>query len=187
MACQTVRRPPAFYAHMMAEEMAALAGMPERTRALLGSYEGLRGDRQLPRGGDANESSGLARWETDLPGLARPAQLSQVSLLADEDVSERHLFPEALFDQDLQQVDLRERNSWRLLLAEVPSVELLEVHLVNAIAPFIINAPPETADASNTRARQSTSSTSRRWKGSSTGSLRRRVIRIPIWRRRRST
>jgi NAD(P)-dependent dehydrogenase (short-subunit alcohol dehydrogenase family) len=35
---------------------------------------------------------------------------------------------------------LRGRNSWRLLLAEVPSVELLEVHLVNAIAPFIINA-----------------------------------------------
>jgi NAD(P)-dependent dehydrogenase (short-subunit alcohol dehydrogenase family) len=27
-----------------------------------------------------------------------------------------------------------------MLLAEVPSVELLEVHLVNAIAPFIINA-----------------------------------------------
>ena len=43
-------------------------------------------------------------------------------------------------DQDLQQVDLRGRNSWRLLLAEVPSVELLEVHLVNAIAPFVINA-----------------------------------------------
>jgi NAD(P)-dependent dehydrogenase (short-subunit alcohol dehydrogenase family) len=40
----------------------------------------------------------------------------------------------------LQQVDLRERNSWRLLLAEVPSVELLEVQLVNAIAPFILNA-----------------------------------------------
>ena len=37
-------------------------------------------------------------------------------------------------------MDLRDRNSWRLLMAEVPSVELLEVHLVNAIAPFIINA-----------------------------------------------
>jgi len=40
----------------------------------------------------------------------------------------------------LQQVDLLERNSWRMLLADVPSVELLEVQLVNAIAPFIINA-----------------------------------------------
>jgi NAD(P)-dependent dehydrogenase (short-subunit alcohol dehydrogenase family) len=40
----------------------------------------------------------------------------------------------------LQQVDLRGRNSWRLLMDEVPSVELLEVQLVNAVAPFIINA-----------------------------------------------
>ena len=50
------------------------------------------------------------------------------------------LFPEGRLDQDLQQVDLRDRNSWRLMLAEVPAVELLEVQLVNAIAPFIINA-----------------------------------------------
>ena len=50
------------------------------------------------------------------------------------------LFPEGRLDQDLQQVDLRERNSWRLLMAEVPTVELLEVQLVNAIAPFILNA-----------------------------------------------
>jgi NAD(P)-dependent dehydrogenase (short-subunit alcohol dehydrogenase family) len=50
------------------------------------------------------------------------------------------LFPEGRLDQDLQQVDLRTRNSWRLLMAEVPSVELLEVQLVNAIAPFMLNA-----------------------------------------------
>ena len=50
------------------------------------------------------------------------------------------LFPEGRLDQDLQQVDLRGRNSWRLLLAEVSSVELLEVQLVNAVAPFILNA-----------------------------------------------
>jgi NAD(P)-dependent dehydrogenase (short-subunit alcohol dehydrogenase family) len=53
---------------------------------------------------------------------------------------ERELFPAGKLDQDLQQVDLRGRNSWRLLLAEVSTVELLEVQLVNAIAPFVINA-----------------------------------------------
>ena len=37
-------------------------------------------------------------------------------------------------------MDLRERNSWRMLMAEVSSVELLEVQLVNAVAPFILNA-----------------------------------------------
>jgi NAD(P)-dependent dehydrogenase (short-subunit alcohol dehydrogenase family) len=50
------------------------------------------------------------------------------------------LFPEGRLDADLQQVDLRDRNSWRLLLAEVPTVELLETQLVNAVAPFVLNA-----------------------------------------------
>src|SRR3970282_2493130 len=58
----------------------------------------------------------------------------------DELVAQRHLFPEGRLDQDLQQVDWRGRNSGRLLMAEVPSVELLEVQLVNAVAPFILNA-----------------------------------------------
>src|SRR4029079_11900618 len=41
---------------------------------------------------------------------------------------------------DLQQVDLRDRNSWRMLLADVPTVEMLEVQLVNTIPPFLFNA-----------------------------------------------
>ncbi len=36
-ACQTVRRPPDFYAHMMAGETAALQDMPEHVRKLLGA------------------------------------------------------------------------------------------------------------------------------------------------------
>ena len=39
-ACQTVRRPPAFYEHMMAGERAAFRGMPAQARRLLGHYEG---------------------------------------------------------------------------------------------------------------------------------------------------
>jgi NAD(P)-dependent dehydrogenase (short-subunit alcohol dehydrogenase family) len=99
-ACQTVRRPPEFYAHMLAEETG--------THALLGA--------------------------------APSALLSQVRLAPEDRLDQRHLFPDGRLDQDLQQVDLRGRNSWRLLLAEVSTVELLEVQLVNAIAPFIINA-----------------------------------------------
>ncbi len=68
------------------------------------------------------------------------AALSQVPMLPDEFAAQKDLFPEGRLDQDMQQVDLRERNSWRLMLAEVPAVELLEVQLVNAIAPFILNA-----------------------------------------------
>ncbi|MDE3072193.1 MAG: SDR family oxidoreductase [Pseudomonadota bacterium] len=137
-ACQTVRRPPDFYAHMMAGETAAPHEMPEDTRKLLGRYEGLRAAHILPEGG----ASAIAPAGTGshLSGLTRAAELSQLPLLPEDLLAQQHLFPAGRLDQDLQQVDLRGRNSWRLLMAEVPSVELLEVQLVNAIAPFIINA-----------------------------------------------
>jgi NAD(P)-dependent dehydrogenase (short-subunit alcohol dehydrogenase family) len=115
-ACQTVRRPAAFYEHMREGETAALNGMPAQVRRLLGSYEGERYQMKTA----TNDYLALAgSVESDV---------------------ENSLFPKGRLDQDLQQIDLRGRNSWRLLMAEVPSVELLEVHLVNAIAPFIINA-----------------------------------------------
>jgi NAD(P)-dependent dehydrogenase (short-subunit alcohol dehydrogenase family) len=136
-ACQTVRRPPEFYEHMMQRENGPLVDLPEKARQLLGAYEGLRGYHMLPEGSAAPAVLG---GHADVAGLTQAAALSQVRLLAEEVEARKHLFPEGQLDQDLQQVDLRERNSWRLTLAEVPSVELLEVQLVNAIAPFILNA-----------------------------------------------
>src|SRR4249919_2687949 len=47
-ACQTVRRPPDFNAHMMEGETTTLSRMPEHVRRLVGSYEGLRGYHLLP-------------------------------------------------------------------------------------------------------------------------------------------
>jgi len=110
-ACQTVRRPPEFYRHMMDVERTALTTMtPEAQRLLMTG--------------------------SPLPS----AELSQIALLPEEFESQAALFPSGKLDQDLQQIDLRGRNSWRLLLAEVSTVELLEVHLVNAVAPFVFNA-----------------------------------------------
>lgn len=125
-ACQTVRRPPEFYAHMMESERAVLGKAPVGVRNLLGA---------VPDAAVTDLSLGSA------PALlANAPELSQVPLLAEELLGQRHLFPEGQLDQDLQQVDLRGRNSWRLLLAEVPTVELLEVQLINAVAPFVLNA-----------------------------------------------
>ena len=64
--------------------------------------------------------------------------LSQVPLLAEDTERGGHLFPARRLDADLQQVDLRTHNSWRMALADVPTAELLEVHLVNAVAPFVL-------------------------------------------------
>jgi NAD(P)-dependent dehydrogenase (short-subunit alcohol dehydrogenase family) len=116
-ACQTVRRPPAYYEEMAANEDPA--ELPPRLRALLA--------------GEAAEHA-LAPYKT--PDSA--AALSQLDLLGEAD--QKHLFPAGMRDGEGQQLDLREKNSWRLELAEVSTVELLEVQLVNSIAPFVFNA-----------------------------------------------
>ena len=103
---------------MMERELAAAERLPAHERRLLGAYEGLHRYDIAP--GDGS-------------GRALPEQGEALVRRGD-------LFPDGRLDQDLQQVDLRERNSWRLLLSEVSSVELLETQLVNAVAPFVLNA-----------------------------------------------
>jgi NAD(P)-dependent dehydrogenase (short-subunit alcohol dehydrogenase family) len=111
--------------------------VPGTVRKLLAAYDRLRGVQ-----GEATLvlPAERALEPSRLAGLANASQLSQLRLLQEEMLSRPDLFPEGRLDQDLQQVDLRQRNSWRLLLSEVSTVELLEVQLVNAVAPFILNA-----------------------------------------------
>src|ERR1044071_455426 len=51
-------------------------------------------------------------------GLWKSAVLSQVPLLAEDLERGGHLYPSGRLDADLQQVDLRDFNSWRMTLAE---------------------------------------------------------------------
>ena len=81
-ACQTVRRPPAFYAHMMDGESAAASTLSEGARKILGRYEGLRGAQLLPDP-DAGSSAAVVQSGTalDRVGLTHAAALSQVPLV----------------------------------------------------------------------------------------------------------
>jgi NAD(P)-dependent dehydrogenase (short-subunit alcohol dehydrogenase family) len=144
-ACQTVRRPPGFYAHLLEGE--ARTDQAPDVRALLESHERLKRvlgpATALPaassgRGADA----GLVSWPGDRGGvgISASASLSQVRYAFDDAVARRDLFPDGRMDADLQQVDLRLQNSWRLALADVPTAEMIEVQLVNAVAPFILCA-----------------------------------------------
>ena len=119
-------------------ELSSTADLQPDARRLLGAYEGLRGYHLLPEGGVAPVE--LDRRVSEIAGLTHAAALSQAVLLPGELIAQKDIFPEGRLDQDLQQLDLRDRNSWRMMLDEVPSVELLEVQLVNAIAPFVLNA-----------------------------------------------
>jgi len=143
-ACQTVRRPAGFYEHLMHGEEQPVSNLARAEQTLLASYEALRAQGELRRlSSDAGmyESKLTVRGESSHSyGLLDPAALSQLALV-DEDLARGpELFPRGELDADLQQVDLRLRNSWRLALAEVSAVELLEVQLVNAVAPFMLNA-----------------------------------------------
>ena len=130
-ACQTVRRPAGFYDHLIADEVAPWQALPAAERVILERAEALRADRQLADGSHLAVAPGA---------VFRSAVLSQIPLLAEDLERGSHLYPEGRLDQDLQQVDLRDFNSWRMTLADVPTAELLEVQLVNAVAPFVLNA-----------------------------------------------
>jgi len=144
-ACQTVRRPPAFYAHLLENESRAARDLPADVSSLLASHEGLKaaldGGGSLPAA-ERIDSTGLMAWHGGRGGIGITAapDLSQVRYAYDDATRRSDLFPDDRMDADLQQVDLRRQNTWRLALAEVPTAEMLEVQLVNAVAPFILCA-----------------------------------------------
>jgi len=131
-ACQTVRRPVGFYAHLMDGELGPVGSLPAHARALVRDHEALLG---APRPSPA--ASALVTGSPE--GVAIAPALSQIRLTPEDAELGPHLYPNGLLDADQQQIDLRAINSWRLPLHEVGTVELLEVQLVNAIAPFVLN------------------------------------------------
>jgi NAD(P)-dependent dehydrogenase (short-subunit alcohol dehydrogenase family) len=140
-ACQTVRRPAGFFQHLLAREAEAIATLPAALRAPLERHDELR--RTLDgthlsgsAGGALIAASARAHGE----GLLHSAALSQRRYLDEDYRDGEALFPMNRYDEDRQQIDLRETNSWRLRLHEVETPELLEVQLVNSIAPYILNA-----------------------------------------------
>lgn len=110
-AAQTVRRPPAYYRHLLATEASGEAGLPSTAARLVASAQ---------------------HHATSAP------QLSQVPLLPGDAVLDERAFPPGMLTRDRQQLDLRDRNSWGLAIGEIDRVELLEVHHVNALAPFLL-------------------------------------------------
>ena len=141
-ACQTVRRPAGFFRHLLAREAGAISALPSELRDSLADHAELR--RRLaathhPHG----DAAGVLTPITQQPpgeGILRSAALSQRGYLDDDFRGGDSLFPKDRYDEDRQQVDLRRMNSWRLRMHEVATPELLEVQLVNAVAPYILNA-----------------------------------------------
>lgn len=147
-AAQTVRRPPSFYEHLMAIENQNILSLTSEQQMLLGDYDlclkflGLESTdvKVLNDGTDVNEKNVPVVWhgQGHGVGLASSAQLSQIPYSYTDNLNKQELFPLGKLDVDLQQVDLRRVNSWRLKMGEIQTSEMLEVQLVNAIAPFVL-------------------------------------------------
>jgi NAD(P)-dependent dehydrogenase (short-subunit alcohol dehydrogenase family) len=138
-ACQTVRRPAGFFQHLLSREAESIAALPADLRGVLTGQDELL--RRLESSQAPNTGALLAASEhSPGEGLVHSAALSQRRYLDEDYAGGEALFPKNRFDEDQQQVDLREMNSWRLRMHEVETPELLEVQLVNAIAPYILNA-----------------------------------------------
>ena len=139
-AAQTVRRPPGFYAHLIPNETKAFHELSSDVQKLLGNYE-ICIDKLKTFAITAKSEHNMPVLHGKLPGvgLRESAQLSQMPYSFDNDnISPDAVFPKGKLDTDLQQVDLRTTNSWRLKLGEIQTAEMIELQLINAVAPFVL-------------------------------------------------
>ena len=167
-ACQTIRRPPSYYTHLLEGEAAApnatVAPLLEQqrqsqeqqqllatgsTKPVIEAAAGLAPPTAPPSaslavaGSDADVEAvplNPALAGTVHPNLAPSAALSQVPLVAGDETHDPKLFPAKRLDVNEQQLDLRRENSWLLNLAQVSTPELVEVLAINTISPFVINS-----------------------------------------------
>ncbi|CAE7550983.1 unnamed protein product [Symbiodinium microadriaticum] len=167
-AAQTVRRPPAYYAHLLEAERIDFTAPEETTQSDEGPSsisrmkQALRGQHQFSdnfsrtiEGGFRKALTTSSEHGTDgsradevtgriltreAPEIMSSAQMTQLPLIPGEEIQAGEAFPAALTDINGQQIDLRRQNSWTMRLNEVPTVELAEVFAINTIAPTIINS-----------------------------------------------
>lgn len=141
-AAQTVRRPAGFYQHLMENEEAPIASLPVFAQDLLNDHNKcIQELNNLTKQVSDQKNTALAvTWHSVEPGvgLRASAKLSQIPYSFDNSLQTNEVFPEGKLDADLQQVDLRKTNSWRLRLGEIETPEMIEVQLVNAVAPFVL-------------------------------------------------
>ncbi len=141
-AAQTVRRPAGFYKHLMPNEEKPLNDLPQFAQDLLRDHNKCIKELQsFTTGYSEKEEKNLpVSWHGNQIGIGlnASAKLSQIPYSIDNSLSQVEVFPSGKLDADLQQVDLRKTNSWRLKLGEIHTNEMLEVQLVNSVAPFVL-------------------------------------------------
>eukprot|EP00045_Choanoeca_perplexa_P006247 m.53174 g.53174 ORF g.53174 m.53174 type:complete len:573 (-) comp13538_c0_seq4:97-1815(-) len=138
-ACQTIRRPPAFYRHLIEGE---LKGNETATPQICQSQEhaqtlsGL--SHQLSVGSEVADKTPESPMVT-VPASAVAALGTQIPMVLEDTMESSEHFPQGVTDVHQQQLDLRTKTSWVLKLGEISTPEAAEVMAVNTLSPFIIN------------------------------------------------
>ena len=123
-AAQTIRRPPGFYGELVSQEQNPQETLSADARRLVAQ----------------GAPSTLAISDSS---LLLPAVLPGVA----------DVLPPDAWEDNEERADSRSVNSWLLRLDEVSAPEMLEVQLVNSVAPFLLKQPPEAAAAAPRRSR----------------------------------
>ncbi len=110
-AAQTIRRPAGFYNDLVAQEMDPKAALPLEARRLVAQ--------------DAPSTLAISDSSALLPSV--------MPTVTD-------VLPADRLEDNEERADSRDRNSWLLKLDEVGAQEMLEVQLVNSVAPFLLNS-----------------------------------------------
>jgi NAD(P)-dependent dehydrogenase (short-subunit alcohol dehydrogenase family) len=140
-AAQTVRRPPQFYSHLLREETKDFSEHSFVVQKLLNHHRECTSElSRLETDVGVMELVGSEKWTSKKlgMGLTTSAELSQIPYTHEPSLPSETIFPEGKLDVDLQQVDLRKTNSWRLKLGEIATAEMIELQLINSIAPFVL-------------------------------------------------
>ncbi|QSE97862.1 SDR family NAD(P)-dependent oxidoreductase [Fulvivirga lutea] len=140
-AAQTVRRPAGFYQHLMLNESKSYDQHSADVKDLLADHNACINElRSLSEGFTDGQKNLPVSWHGKQlgVGISDSARLSQIPYSIDNSLKLEEVFPEGKLDADLQQVDLRKTNSWRLKLGEINTIEMVEVQLVNSVAPFVL-------------------------------------------------
>lgn len=139
-AAQTVRRPAGFYQHLMQNEERPIETLSQFAKELLLDHTNCLQELKVLTSTASSNKNMPVTWHGPEPGigLRASAKLSQIPYSFDNTLVAKEIFPEGELDADLQQVDLRKTNSWRLKLGQIETTEMIEVQLVNSVAPFVL-------------------------------------------------
>ncbi|KDO25432.1 hypothetical protein SPRG_09374 [Saprolegnia parasitica CBS 223.65] len=142
-ATQTIRRPTAYYQHLLENERTRLDEKPIAIQGIL--KENAKFQHTVQASGPlmlgTSEPSSLSTT-TGLASTSKSAEMSQLQVHSEDALpsdEKATLFPVSQLDTNAQQVDLRSTNSWKLKIDHVESPELAEVFAINTLAPFILN------------------------------------------------